>query len=205
MRGAAVSRPANGRPRLWDTLYSACAGKAQCRDWARLFACPALFGKRMEYRLKDISSPDKEQRRRLLALWEASVRASHDFLAESDIQALKPLVDSAFAQVERLICLEGVSRRPLAFLGAHAGKVEMLFVDPGARGSGLGRGLMQYAIECLGARLVDVNEQNPRARGFYERMGFRVIGRSALDGQGRPFPLLHMELCAEGDVFPKKN
>jgi putative acetyltransferase len=39
---------------------------------------------------------------------------------------------------------------------------------------------------------VDVNEQNPAARGFYEALGFVVVGRSPLDDGGRPFPILHM-------------
>jgi putative acetyltransferase len=43
-----------------------------------------------------------------------------------------------------------------------------------------------------GALTVDVNEQNPAAVGFYERLGFVVVGRSPRDGSGRPFPLLHL-------------
>jgi putative acetyltransferase len=39
---------------------------------------------------------------------------------------------------------------------------------------------------------VDVNEQNPAAVGFYEALGFVVVSRSPVDGDGRPFPLLHM-------------
>jgi putative acetyltransferase len=39
-----------------------------------------------------------------------------------------------------------------------------------------------------------VNEQNDQAVGFYRRMGFEVASRSAEDGLGQPFPLLHMEL-----------
>lgn len=50
----------------------------------------------------------------------------------------------------------------------------------------------------MGAGLVDVNEQNPDAVGFYRRMGFEIVGRLPLDGQGRPFPVLHMRL----GVFP---
>lgn len=41
---------------------------------------------------------------------------------------------------------------------------------------------------------VDVNEQNPQAVGFYLHYGFVQTGRSPLDGEGRPFPLLHMSL-----------
>jgi putative acetyltransferase len=39
----------------------------------------------------------------------------------------------------------------------------------------------------------DVNEQNGQAVGFYKRMGFTATGRSPLDGQGRPYPLLHLK------------
>ena len=38
----------------------------------------------------------------------------------------------------------------------------------------------------------DVNEQNERAVGFYERMGFVRTGHSPRDGQGRPYPLIHL-------------
>lgn len=39
-----------------------------------------------------------------------------------------------------------------------------------------------------------MNEQNPQASGFYRHYGFVITGRSPLDGQGNPFPLLHMKL-----------
>ncbi len=41
---------------------------------------------------------------------------------------------------------------------------------------------------------VDVNEQNPQAVGFYEHMGFRLVSKSELDGEGKPYPILHMQL-----------
>ncbi|OAT53609.1 histone acetyltransferase [Providencia heimbachae ATCC 35613] len=41
---------------------------------------------------------------------------------------------------------------------------------------------------------IDVNEQNPQAVGFYQHMGFSQYRRSELDGQGNPFPVLHMRL-----------
>ena len=51
-----------------------------------------------------------------------------------------------------------------------------------------------------GVRTLDVNEQNPLAAGFYERAGFVVVGRSPVDGAGRPFPLLHMRLRLAGEA-----
>ena len=41
---------------------------------------------------------------------------------------------------------------------------------------------------------VDVNEQNEQAIGFYQHYGFKTISRSELDGTGKPYPILHMEL-----------
>lgn len=70
----------------------------------------------------------------------------------------------------------------------------MLFVAPAVRGSGVDRRLVEHAISQCGATLVDVNEQNEQAVGFYQKMGFAVTGRSPLDGQGKPYPLLHMAL-----------
>ena len=58
------------------------------------------------------------------------------------------------------------------------------------------------AIARLGATRVDVNEQNEPALGFYRHLGFAVVGRSALDGQGRPYPLLHMSIATEGTDRP---
>ena len=133
----------------------------------------------------------------LIALWEASVRATHHFLQEADIIALKPLIlEHYFAAVD-LVCARGEEREIAGFCGVHDGNIEMLFIAPEARGSGVGRLLVAHAIHRQGARRVDVNEQNAQALGFYQHLGFGVTGRSPLDGQGKPYPLLHMALAAE--------
>lgn len=82
----------------------------------------------------------------------------------------------------------------IGFVGSHESKIEMLFILDDARGQGVGKALLQYAIEHLGATQVDVNEQNPQAVGFYQHMGFKVVSRSPLDDMGKPFPILHMTL-----------
>ena len=81
-----------------------------------------------------------------------------------------------------------------AFAGVAGDMLEMLFVAPGMRGKGFGRQLVNHITRHCGVRRVDVNEQNPQAAGFYERMGFRTAGRDATDPSGRPYPILHMEL-----------
>ncbi|WP_155550015.1 GNAT family N-acetyltransferase, partial [Cronobacter sakazakii] len=79
------------------------------------------------------------------------------------------------------------------FVGVLDEKIEMLFVEPQVFGRGIGKALLTFACEQQGARFVDVNEQNPSAIAFYEHMGFVHTGRSPLDGEGQPYPLLHMQ------------
>ncbi|QEF97939.1 putative N-acetyltransferase YjaB [Stieleria maiorica] len=130
----------------------------------------------------------------LIEIWEASVRATHDFLQEGDIERLRPMILDQYFDAVDLRCAKSDAGEIRGFCGVHEGNIEMLFVAPQGRGSGIGRLLTEHAIEQQGAARVDVNEQNEQAVGFYKRMGFRVTGRSPLDGQGKPYPLLHMTL-----------
>ena len=68
----------------------------------------------------------------------------------------------------------------------------MLFILDRVRGKGIGKLLLQHALDHLKINSVDVNEQNPLAVGFYEHMGFSISSRSPLDDMGKPFPILHM-------------
>lgn len=131
---------------------------------------------------------------RIFEVWESSVRATHDFLTEKDIQALIPLVKDGLAQFSPIYCLRDAEGMAFAFLGVEEVKIEMLFVHANRLGLGAGRALTRFAIKELGATLVDVNEQNDMAVGFYEHLGFRRFKRSALDPYGNPFPILHLEL-----------
>ena len=68
------------------------------------------------------------------------------------------------------------------------------FVSPDCFGRGIGSELLTFAVRQRGVTLVDVNEQNPAALKFYRKHGFAVDGRSPLDDQGNPFPILHLKL-----------
>ena len=128
----------------------------------------------------------------LLAVWESSVRASHDFLKEGNVEYLRPFVEQGLQEVPLLFCVEE-SGMPVGFLGMEGDSIEMLFVAAGARGRGIGSALMREALARDACR-VDVNEQNPQALGFYRHFGFEVTDRDDMDGLGLPFPILHCEL-----------
>lgn len=129
----------------------------------------------------------------LTDIWERSVRATHDFLSEADIQNLKPKVLHDYLPIVALRVYRNEDGAVLGFIGALNGKIEMLFVAPESRGMGVGKALIRYALDIMAAYEVDVNQQNPQALGFYQAMGFHIIGYSAVDALGHPFPLIHMK------------
>ena len=130
----------------------------------------------------------------LLEVWESSIRATHLFLSDSEIQNIKEYVPQALGGIAHLIIAEDEAGRAVAFMGIEDGTLEMLFISPEERRKGLGKRLLQYGGENYDVKRLAVNEQNPQAKGFYECMGFRVYKRTELDEQGNPYPLLYMEL-----------
>ena len=129
---------------------------------------------------------------RLLDIWKASVRASHNFLNETDIGNLAAQAENALREIKTLWIVQD-NLQPVGFMGVQERKIEMLFLHPGYFRKGLGRELVQQAFDELSVEFVDVNEQNPDATKFYERMGFKVFKRNELDSAGNPFPILEMK------------
>lgn len=130
----------------------------------------------------------------LLSVWEDSVRATHRFLTDKEINQIKEYVPQALKGVKHLITAEREAGEPVAFMGIENNRLEMLFLSPSERGKGLGKQLMQFGIQNYGIQEVTVNEQNPQAVGFYEHLGFETYKRSEYDEEGNPYPLLYMKL-----------
>lgn len=130
----------------------------------------------------------------LVEIWEDSVRKTHGFLSEEDIAYFKPLILDSYLYAVDLRVIRDLDSQILGFLGVAEGNLEMLFLHPDAFGKGLGRLCLDHAIYEMGVEKVDVNEQNEQALGFYLHCGFKIIARSELDPQGKPFPILHLAL-----------
>ncbi|BBR55366.1 MULTISPECIES: GNAT family N-acetyltransferase [Pseudomonas] len=145
-----------------------------------------------------LQTPNVSDYPELVQIWEASVRATHDFMPDAYIVLLREHVLRRYLDAVMLVCCRDSTRRILGFAGVANGRVDMLFVAPEYRGQGIGKRLLRYAVDELNAERLDVNEQNPQALGFYLHEGFEVTGRSDTDGLGQPYPLLHMTLIRTG-------
>ena len=98
----------------------------------------------------------------LLTVWEASVRSTHHFLAEKDIQFYKPLIREQYFLAVELYIIRNEKEEIAAFMGLSDELIEMLFVSPGEQGKGYGRRLLEYATRRKQLNKVDVNEQNDK-------------------------------------------
>ncbi|WP_420573028.1 acetyltransferase [Kordia sp.] len=144
--------------------------------------------------MNTIDNINKKEYKEVVEIWEASVRATHDFLKEEDIEYFKPLILNTYLDAVELKCIRNNDRNIVGFLGVADQNLEMLFIHPDFRGKGIGKMLLEYSIQKLNVIKVDVNEQNEQAVGFYKHFGFEVIKRSELDSSGKPYPILHMKL-----------
>lgn len=73
----------------------------------------------------------------LLNIWLRSVRATHHFLQESDIEALLPQLRDIYLPAVELWVAVDAEDCPLGFIGLNENHVEMLFIEPDREGKGL--------------------------------------------------------------------
>jgi putative acetyltransferase len=137
------------------------------------------------------SRPDDSDR--AIEIWRRSVDATHDFLSLDHRAAIEVEVRHFLPKTPMWLAVDDADQ-PQAFMILSAFKIEGLFIDPEARGDGIGRALVEHARTFIPQPMVDVNEQNQQALGFYEHLGFERIGRSELDDEGRPYPLIHLQI-----------
>jgi putative acetyltransferase len=75
----------------------------------------------------------------------------------------------------------------LVTIEPNSGYLDQLCVAPAERGSGLATALLNEAKRrSPGMVELDVNEANGRARRFYEREGFSIVGRGVSPHSGLP-------------------
>ncbi|MGF6907109.1 GNAT family N-acetyltransferase [Fusobacterium sp. PH5-44] len=130
----------------------------------------------------------------LANIWKDSVKATHLFLSDIEIDNIQKYIPQALENIPHLIIAENSNGVPVAFMGIDKQKLEMLFILSKECGHGLGRKLVEYGIKEYSINELGVNEQNPQAKGFYEHMGFQVYKRTETDEQGMPYPILYMKL-----------
>jgi len=130
----------------------------------------------------------------LLEVWEDSVKRTHLFLSDTEIENIKKYVPMILKNISHLIIAVNENDKSIAFMGIENKKLEMLFIKNSERGKGIGKQLLNYGLKNYNVNELAVNEDNPQAKGFYEHMGFKIYKRNEIDDQGNPYPVLYMRL-----------
>jgi putative acetyltransferase len=133
---------------------------------------------------------------RVVDIWRAAVDATHHFLTAEDRQAIDLQVQQFLPHSPLWLAVDRQDQA-IGFMGLSGPHVDALFIDPAFHRIGIGRQLVSLALRFHPVITTDVNEQNPQAIGFYDRLGFVRFGRSPIDDHGRSYPLLHLRLDSE--------
>ena len=119
-----------------------------------------------------------------LGLWLAGVES-------------RALGASGFIWIEDGEVVGNLSLRRAAFPGGWM--IGNVAVAPSRRGRGIGRALMEAAVDTVQERRgtwigLEVREDNAVARGLYEHMGFKVVGTMVelLRPEGQPWQMLDL-------------
>lgn len=136
----------------------------------------------------------------LIGIWRRAVESTHDFLTPAEIDAIEHDVAKYLPLMSDLRVAENETQ-PVGFIAIEGDTVEMLFIDTASQGRGIGGTLLASVSTGHKVIRVDVNEQNPSGHAFYLAKGFVQVGRSETDGEGRAFPILHLERTAAQTTF----
>ena len=148
----------------------------------------------MQPEFSDILPLNENDYAEILTVWENSVRATHHFLKESDINFYRPLIEKYALPDFELFGVKNQNDGLAGLIGLKNGKIEMLFVHPDFFRRGIGKKLVTFAVNAKNCIKVDVNEENPNAYKFYQNCGFHLVSRDEKDEQGKPHPILHLSL-----------
>lgn len=129
---------------------------------------------------------------RAIEIWRAAVDATHGFLTPEDRAEIDALVAEQFLPNAELWLAVDEAGETQGFLVMDGTMIDALFVDPKVHGRGFGTALLDQALTLSPEATVDANEQASNALPFYLSRGFRIVGRSPTDGQGRPYPMVHL-------------
>ena len=129
---------------------------------------------------------------RVLQIWRDAVDATHRFLSPEHRAEIDILVrDQFLPNAEIWLAVDG---RDIAqgWLVMDGDMIDALFVDPSVHGRGIGSRLVDHAATLAPRLRVEANEQADNAVAFYLARGFKIVGRSETDHDGRPYPLVRL-------------
>lgn len=111
----------------------------------------------------------------LLEVWFRAASIAHNFLPAEQFAQERIAIASQYLPIAKTWVYEH-QRQVVGFISLLDQSVGGFFVDPAVQGQGLGRALMNYAVQMKSCLDVEVFEQNVIGRRFYKNYGFIETG-----------------------------
>lgn len=127
----------------------------------------------------------------LVKIWLEASSFAHGFLGAERLALHAVQVrDIYLQQAENWVITQ--DHKPVGFIGLIDQFIGGLFIDPHVHGRGLGKQLLNHAMQLKTLLELDVYALNTQAHGFYLRNGFVETARNPTDSEGLPFAVIHM-------------
>lgn len=130
-------------------------------------------------------APDADTRT-LSRIWLEASRLAHPFIGETRLSSQQSLIETQYLPHAEtwVACING---EPAGFISLIDTFIGGLFVAPDQQGMGIGRRLIDHALNLKGELSLEVYTANAQAMRFYSALGFREVSRRPLDDEGYPF------------------
>lgn len=136
----------------------------------------------MEISIRPLQEADLDT---VVDLWLKSSIKAHSFIEasfwEGQVNAMRevyiPSADTWVADYEGML---------VGFVSLNEEMLAALFVHPFFQGNGIGKQLLQFAMEQSDSLVLSVYKENKRAMDFYRKQGFEVVQEQVDKHTGMP-------------------
>ena len=125
----------------------------------------------VEYKIREYQEQDLDA---LLSTWENATRVAHPFMTEAFIKESGIEIAKIYLPMSKTWVVT-TDKGTIGFISLIGNEVGGLFVQPKYHRHGLGKMLMDKALETHQKLEVEVFKENPIGRAFYEKYGFKFL------------------------------
>jgi len=115
----------------------------------------------------------------VVAIWRSASELAHPFLSSEFLDKEEGNVRDVYPKFAEIwvkeIEIPETGIKVIGFIALIGNEVGAIFLNPDHHGQGIGRALMDTAINIKGDVTVDVFKQNEIGRRFYDGYGFKAV------------------------------
>jgi putative acetyltransferase len=137
----------------------------------------------------------------LLSAWENASRLAHPFLEESFLAQERNNIAEIYLPIADTWVVD-MDDEVAGFIALIGNEVGAIFLQPEHHGKGVGKALMDKALELHGDLEVEVFLKNAVGRKFYSRYGFELLEEKVHKQTGQQ--VLRLKYTASEDRNPKQ-